>query len=256
MSLGAQDLHLWLMPLAAGGEHRSLEDCLALLDAEERRRYARFVFDGDRLAYLIAHAFLRRTLSRYAPVPAHGWCFERNGYGRPEVVLPPGCPPLRFNLSHTEGLAVCALALGRDLGVDVEDSERRGHTLEIVQRFFSADEIAGLAARPPDARSSCFFDLWTLKEAYMKARGVGLALGLENLSFRLDHSRGIAVAFAPVLEDRPDDWQFLLLDHGVRYRIAAAVRRGAGRDLDARVFLATDLGRGEPAEISLTRRFC
>lgn len=255
MSLGERDLHLWLIPLAAGVDPRSLGDCFALLDAEERHRYARFVFDRHRLAYLISHAFLRRTLSRYVRVPAHAWHFAHNKYGRPEAVLPPGCPPLRFNLSHTEGLAACAVTLGRDVGVDVEDTQRRGHSLEIAQRFFSAAEIQGIDACPPGERSSRFFDLWTLKEAYMKACGMGLALGLENLTMRLDADRGIGIAFSPAVRDRPEDWQFLLFDHGQRYRMAAAVRRGAGPDLAWRVFLATDLARGEPEEIALERRF-
>ena len=96
----------------------------------------------------MAHALLRTTLSRYAPVEPAAWTFGINSNGRPDVEIPSGCPPLRASLSHTAGLAACAVTLARDLGVDVEDCERRANTLEVADSFFSPAEARELRALP------------------------------------------------------------------------------------------------------------
>jgi 4'-phosphopantetheinyl transferase len=200
-----------------------------LLAPEERERRARYRFEPSRREYLLTRALVRSTLSLYAPVAPAAWAFRANTYGRPEIALP-GLSWLRFNLSNTYGLIACAVARDRDVGVDVEDTERTGETVEIAHHFFSPSEAAALRALPEGRQRPRFFDYWTLKEAYIKARGMGLAIPLDQFSFLLD-APPIRVAFDPRLEDDPAAWQFEQLPLSPRHRTSVAVRRGASPDL-------------------------
>ena len=141
---------------------------------------------------------------------------------------------LSFNLTNTEGLIACLIARDRELGVDVEDTQRRGETVSIADRFFSPSEVKDLHAVPEASKRDRFFDYWTLKEAYIKARGFGLALPLGDFAFRLDPPRAPTIAFEPALDDDPSTWQFLQEWPTQQHRLALAVRR-TGRDLSVRM---------------------
>src|SRR5205807_3952580 len=134
------------------------------------------------------------VLSRYADVSPGGWRFVRSALGKPEVRLPPltlpspprggegkggwGSRSLCFNLTHTRGLAACAVTWDREVGVDAEDWQRQGRELSegLIRYCLSPEERACLKGLPPAERKRGFFDYWTLKEAYIKARGLGLSL--------------------------------------------------------------------------------
>lgn len=234
--LGEDELHLWFSIPEAIEEPKLLDDYLTILDEEERAQQKRFYFDRHRQQYLVSHALVRCTLSRYLNVEPHAWTFTKNQFGRPDAVIPSGMKPIQYNLSHTEGLVVCGILVHREMGVDVEDTERRGKTVEIADSFFSPSEIADLNQLPSEFQRDRFFDYWTLKEAYMKARGIGLSLGLENFSFRLRRHEPITIAFTDKIQDRPQSWQFALLRPTVRHRAALAVRRENQNDLTVRVF--------------------
>ena len=108
----------------------------------------------------------RTVLSRSAAVPPAGWRFRANHWGRPEIdPSAAGTEALRFNLSNTRGLVVCAVALGGEIGVDVELIDRAGSLLEIADRFMAPAEARDIAGLPPDAQALRFFTYWTLKEA-------------------------------------------------------------------------------------------
>jgi|GEM_PF-1717292 len=162
----------------------------AVLDADERSRAARLRFDADRQMYRAAHVLLRRALSLAAPsAPAH-WRFVRGPYGRPEIDVA-ACPDaagLRFNLTHTRGLVCCALAWESPVGIDAECRRPMQDVRAIAERFFAAEESAAvIASGAPGspAAASTFRALWTLKEAYIKALGRGLSMGLDGFAFRL-----------------------------------------------------------------------
>ena len=133
--------------------------------------------------------------------------------------------PLEFNLAHTRGLVACAVALGRDVGVDVEWLGRRGRTLEIAERYFSPSEVRDLRATPGPDRKERFFRYWTLKEAYVKARGEGLRLPLRRFSFHLD-GPAVRVSFESDSDD-PRAWQFLIECPTPSHLLAVAVRRAS-----------------------------
>ena len=205
-----------------------------LLNGEERERMARLVFARDRKRFLITRALVRTMLSRYAGVAPADWKFIANVHGRPEILdRPPGVPDLRFNLSHTEGLIACAVTIGREVGVDVEHVGRK-LTHDVPGRFFAPREVADLRARPEAEQESVFFDYWTLKEAYIKARGFGLALPLGDFAFELSSSAPPAITFEPAMNDDPATWQFYQESPTPRHRLGLAVRR-TGDDLPVRI---------------------
>jgi 4'-phosphopantetheinyl transferase len=212
----------------------------ALLDSDEQRRADRFLFARDRDTFIAAHALVRRALSRYVDLPPQLWQFQLGPYGRPEIAdaLPSGLPRLRFNLSHTHGFAVCAVTRELDLGVDVETLDRRA-PLEIVDHFFAPAEVAALRGLPLAMQGDRFFVYWTLKEAYIKARGMGLALPLHQFAFVLVPKQPIAITFGPELTDDPASWNFASFAIGDCYRVALAVR-SHGRPLRLRKLLEYD----------------
>ena len=206
----------------------------ALLSPDEHDRMARLVFERDRRRFLLTRALVRSTLSRYANVPPAGWSFIANVHGRPEILdRPLGVPDLRFNLSHTDGLIACAVTIGREVGVDVEHIGRR-LTHDVAGRFFAPREVSDLKRLPDDEQHRVFFDYWTLKEAYIKARGFGLALPLADFAFQLSPSAPPRISFEPSLEDDPATWQFFQDWPTPQHRLGLAIRR-EGADLPVRI---------------------
>jgi 4'-phosphopantetheinyl transferase len=225
----ADRIELWFCVPEEIDDPRLIARYHQLLDEEEREKQQRFHFARHRHQYLVTRALVRGVLSRYAAVPPERWRFVRNAHGRPEPI---GSPlPLRFNLSHTDGLAVIAVGLGDDLGVDVERARVDRSQLEIADRFFSAAEVAELRALPALRQGDRFFDYWTLKESYIKARGMGLALPLDQFSFQLGSP--IRISFSPELKDDPAAWQFWLGQATAEHRFALAVRSARHLQLSA-----------------------
>lgn len=229
LPLSPGEVHLWFAVPDELREAELLARYRSWLAPHERDRLARFRFEKHRHEYLVTRALVRSTLSRYAPVPPAEWTFGANAYGCPHVATPPALPRLRFNLSNTLGLVACAVALDVELGVDVEDTERAGETVQIADRFFSPTEVAELRALPPERQRSRFFDYWTLKESYIKAKGKGLAIPLEQFSFHLAEGQPVRISFDPRLKDDPAAWQFVQNTPLPGQRLALAIGRGAGQ---------------------------
>jgi len=200
----------------------------ALMNPEEAKQQKRFHFERHRHQYLITRAIIRSTLSRYAPeVAPEEWQFEKNEYGRPQIAaVHKDVVPIHFNLSHTDGLIACGIVLDGELGVDVEDIERGGDLINIADRFFSPSEVADLHQLGSAMHTERFFDYWTLKEAYIKARGMGLSIPLEDFSYHLseDHS-DISISIVPKQNDPANRWQFRQWRMGTRHKIALCLEK-------------------------------
>jgi 4'-phosphopantetheinyl transferase len=201
----------------------SREELLHWLGAEERVRHARFRFESDRDIYLVAHALTRRMLGRVIGVASDVLEFAAGEHGRPEIVAPESARAFRFNLSHTHGLVACAVTRAADIGVDVEYAERRVDVLGVARQVFSPREVAGLAALSGAAQRERFFELWTLKEAYIKAIGKGLSAPLRSITFDPAQPDPVPVAFGPEVADDHNRWCLRRFRVGSEHRLALAL---------------------------------
>jgi 4'-phosphopantetheinyl transferase len=230
LALPRGEAHLWYVRSVEVTEPSLLAAYEALLAPEERARKDRYYFEKNRHEYLLTRALCRGVLSRYAAVAPAAWAFSQNSHGRPEIASPLGTG-ICFNLTNTHGLIACLVARDREIGVDVEDTERHGETVGIADRFFSPAEVRDLHAVPEAMRRARFFDYWTLKEAYIKARGMGLAIPLDQFSFLIEPGEPIRIAFDPRLPDDPSTWQFAQLRPTAQHLISMAARRRGEPDV-------------------------
>jgi len=184
--------------------------CLGLLSTEEIERWKAFKFDRHRREYLATHSLARTALSQYQARPPEAWRFGASEFGKPFVEPP--CA-LRFNVSNSLGLVVCLVGQRGEVGVDIEPRTRAESIVEVAPRMFSALELAQLDQLREDQRPGRCLQLWTLKEAYIKARGMGLALPLDKFSFVFDEAEAIRLRLDPSLNDRPERWRFCLFEH-------------------------------------------
>lgn len=210
MRIGAQEIHLWCTFFAEISDAALLEDYRRILTPAELRQERRFYFERDRKRYLVTRALVRTVLSRYVPAVApEEWRFRENAYGRPEIDRDiAAASEIRFNLSHTHSLIVLALATGCELGVDVENATAREVSMDIAAGFFAPDEVTALGALPAHRRRQRFFEYWTLKESYIKARGMGLSIPLNEFSFEFPADDLIRIRIAPAQNDLPSRWHF------------------------------------------------
>lgn len=207
------DIDLWLSYYDDAADASLAAAMRALLTDDERAQEPRFYFADDRLRYLVTRALVRTVLSRYAPLAPEHWRFAKNDYGRPEIapnirLAYPQAADLRFNVSHTRGLIALAVVRGREIGVDVEHVRTRAVPLEIADRYFAPDEVLALAQVPEQAQQERFFEYWTFKESYIKARGMGLSLPLDGFSFHYPYENAVRIAIRDDLNDVPDRWRF------------------------------------------------
>ena len=219
LALQADEVHVWqaeLEPFA------SLRD---VLDAEERERADRFVFDRHRLRYVAAHGLLRHVLGGYLGLAPEAVRFARARHGKP--YLPNGA--LRFNLAHSGGRALVAVSVGRELGIDLELVRSGRDVAGIAGRFFSATEAAALNALPARHRVTAFYRCWTRKEAYIKACGTGLAMRLDSFDVAFEPGVPAALLSSARGAEEPRRWRLVELAVGPGFEAALAVEGGGWR---------------------------
>jgi 4'-phosphopantetheinyl transferase len=215
--------HLWHLDTERLRAASVADAWLACLEENERARYGDRGTSAAKRGYLGTRALARTALARYSGTPPHGLRFGTDRFGRPELTSP-ALPGLCFSLARTAGLAVGLFAFDREVGVDVERVAPID-AIALAARFFSPQEAAGLSALEGSAIPTRFYALWTLREAYLKARGVGLTLPLDQLVFHPTPSGGAAAEFGPAIGDDPAGWQFGLTWLTRRHLAATCIRR-------------------------------
>ena len=175
--LRGREVHVWKVSLdRSETQIRQLRETLS---PDERLRADRFHFQRDRDSFIAARGTLRQLLRRYLERPPGDIAFDYGPHGKPALRQDSTNFSIRFNVSHSHGLALMAFSLGRHLGVDVESIRPDVATQEIAERFFSPREVAELQSLPAAMRAEAFFLCWTRKEAYVKALGEGLQIPLK-----------------------------------------------------------------------------
>jgi len=218
------EVHVWHVDLEPW--EKEADSLFELLDAAERERASRFKFPAPRNQFVASRALLRRALGRYLRIEARDIRFRTTTNGKPQ--LAESCD-LRFNLSHTEGVTVFAIARHRQVGIDVERIRQDTDAMELAERFFSRPEVQWLRSQPAAQHIPSFFTCWTAKEAYIKAQGEGLSLPLSSFGVlpRLTSSELQLEVYANPEESRR--WSMWQLELGPDLRAALAVEGGGCR---------------------------
>jgi len=197
--LASDEVHSWCASLDVSPE--TCARLYATLTPDERSRSAHFQFERDRQRFIAAHGVLRDLLGRYLQTQPGRIRFVYNAFGKPEV-SPEFGNRLRFNLSHSGGLALIAIATASNVGVDVEYMQARSDYADVARHFFSTAEVDYLTALPSHLYAEAFFCCWTKKEAFLKACGEGLAIPLNSFSVPLTANRAhTPVDLYPVSKD-------------------------------------------------------
>jgi 4'-phosphopantetheinyl transferase len=221
--LPASEVHLWYRLTGPSGTGLAICQGSGLLGGDERERLAALRRPEDRRDYLAAHLLLRTTLSRYAPVAPGAWRLDHDRRGKPRA---PQAPWIEFNLTHTNGLVACALAR-RTVGLD---AEWLGQDLDaaLAAEFLTPAELTSLTGLPTASRARRLLTLWTLKEAYAKALGLGLALPMQGFGVHLSPHRPPRLRCLPRDARAERAWTFFALnDLSPAHRVALVVRRPA-----------------------------
>jgi len=221
LPLPDDEIHLWVVS-ESEVPATLLPHYQALLSEDELARYERRRSEEERRRFLITRATVRSVLSAYHPAIAPAlWRFSSNAHGRPEAVFDDHTPSLVFNISHATGMVLLAVARSGELGVDVEDTWRECQVTDLASRFFSSAEAEELLQLPEADQRARFFDLWTLKEAYIKACGMGLAIPLGSFGYCFAGAT-IGIDFDEVRQDQPERWQLWQLRASERHQVGLA----------------------------------
>jgi 4'-phosphopantetheinyl transferase len=182
--LHVDDVHVWRVQVidmvTSGGAH-----CTHLSNAELDRAN-RYQFEKDRNRFIVSRCSLRKILSRYLDLPPAAIKFNHGEFGKPYIDMLPRGGGLSFNLSHSGEYILIAVGRNREVGVDVEKIRPEIDLEGIARRFFSSSEVESLINLEDELHLEAFFRCWTRKEAYLKARGGGLSIPLDQFDVTLD----------------------------------------------------------------------
>jgi 4'-phosphopantetheinyl transferase len=237
LNLSEDEVHIWIINpqniIATPEIH-------ALLSHDEQQKVARYRLDKAKHTALITRSFIRLLLSQYAHLSPQQWQFDIGKLGKPEIKN--AQIPLRFNLSHNNELIICALTLTKDIGCDIENLSREIDVERIAKRFFSAYEYQLIKKKPTQ-----FFQYWTLKEAFVKATGLGISLGLETFSFEIhpteekDSNDNISLLFNEgCKETSPQHWYHSLIFPDDTHCIAVSLNNRKQTDIKPTIRLFSD----------------
>ena len=224
-TIADDQVDVWLArPPAASPD--DLTRCLALLSPEERRRIEAFHFERHAREATVSRALVRRMLGTYVDRAAEAFHYRLGPFGRPHVD-PAG--EVAFSAANHPDLVACAIARTEEIGIDVEPITRGDEILEVAALVFSAPEIEALAALSLTARRDRAVSLWTCKEAYIKARGLGMTAPLLEIVVDFPANTRPTLRFLSAI-DEPEEWWLDTRDvHGVRLAVAVRSRGSAVR---------------------------
>jgi len=219
-------VHLWMVDLSGNTSEDLLRHYFQYLSPDENARCGRFLLMNDRVRYLVTRTLVRIALSRYASISPKSWIFSADTFGKPYIANPDAsASSLRFNVSHTDNLIALGVTSEIAVGVDVENRRTRRAPIEVSERYFAVNELQDLNALPLEHQQDRFFDYWTLKEAYLKARGLGLTIPLDAFSFSFPTADKILFDVDRRLGDQAGHWHFWQFNPSPDYVAAICTSR-------------------------------
>jgi 4'-phosphopantetheinyl transferase len=221
LTLGNDEVHVW--QAALNDTPSQIDGWLHSLAEDEQARARKFHFPIDRERFVIARGVLREILGLYLNRAAQSVSFCYGSHGKPALAEEPNGNTIRFNMSHSHGVALYAVTRGREVGIDVEFIRESLEVEQIAERFFSRREIATLRALPVSLRKCAFFLCWTRKEAYIKAKGQGLSLPLEQFDVSLIPGEPASLLKTRADPDEAFRWSLQELSIGSGYVATLAV---------------------------------
>ncbi len=221
ITIARHEVHVWRAALDL--ETPPIRNLAQTLSADEQIRAAWFRFERDRRHFIAVRGVLRAILARYLDNEPSRILFYYNAHGKPFLDGRSGDDGLRFNLSHSHGMALFAVTRGRKVGIDIEAIRPAVADERIAEQFFSPSEVAALRSLPPEVQAEAFFACWTRKEAYVKARGEGLALPLDHFSVSLAPGEPAALLKTRGNSQEASRWSLQALAPGPGYAASLAV---------------------------------
>ena len=176
----SDEIHVWKINLDELCSQ--ISHLQTFLSEDEKQRAGRYHFQKDAFRFIAARASLRILLARYVNASPKQIDFDYSEYGKPYVSRESSDLMINFNISHSERLALIAFGMQEEIGVDIEMHREDFATFDIAQRFFSAVELESLLNLTKLEFKQAFFNCWTRKEAYIKAKGLGLSLALDSFA--------------------------------------------------------------------------
>lgn len=216
-------IDLWCTFPTTISDTELLQMYFSLLSENERKQQQQFHFAKDRHRYLITRALTRTVLSRYTSIPADQLVFASNEFGKPHIH---GLnQTISFNITHADNLILIGVTRDCALGLDTENSQHREISSDLAEYSFASEEVANFLAQPIEHQQQRFFEFWTLKESYIKARGMGLSIPLKQFSFRFPNEHAIEFAIDAQQNDAPGRWRFWQFKLADDYLVAVCAEK-------------------------------
>jgi 4'-phosphopantetheinyl transferase len=212
------DIHIWEFRSEMPGARP--EDIAALLSPDERERAARFHFQRDAQRFTVTRARTRAILGAYLQSDPRELKFTYSAREKPS--LSNASADIRFNVSHSGDQALVAVAKGREIGIDIEQIRSNVECEQLAERFFSLAERKFMRDLPDDQKLRTFFRLWTCKEAFLKAHGIGLSRPLSSFDVSLEDGPGLLLRIKGDAGEE-NRWSLVELESVSRYPAAAVV---------------------------------
>ena len=238
-TLSDNDIHLWSINPQNIQDLTLLASLHTLLSPSEQEKVLRYRSSKAQHTALITRAFVRTLLSAYTDLSPQALTFSIAKHGKPELIN--STSPIKFNLSHNDQLIICAVCLTREIGCDIENTNRKISAVPIAHRYFSAAEYQDIIHLPKCQQQTRFFEYWTLKEAFVKATGKGISQGLDTFSFEIEKNAKNKFNNNITLKGKnTSNWNSYLSYHITEHCIAVCVQNKSNSDQSQFSFFEVD----------------
>ncbi len=221
--LKENDIDIWISSFDQFRDDIPVSDYKRLLTCDELKRLDSIVRENHRIQYLVSRALLRTVLNKYTAIPPASIKFSYNKYGKPYLNPAINRHDIEFNLSHSNGIAVCAITAKREVGIDIEKLRIVGNIKSITDKFFSPYEAKNLIGNSANHNSERIIEYWTLKEAYVKAMGYGMYMPLNSVIIDYENECTINCFNTGVDNSRLHHNKFFLFDMPLTYKLSICI---------------------------------